>query len=579
MADAADTAVDLGEEPRDNRSRFSSAILEGFANLTLLRQLGLMVGLAASVAVGFAAVLWSQGGDYRPLYGSLERMDADKIMSVLDQNNIQYKLDSGTGALLVAGEQIHQARLKLAQADLPGEKTIGFELMDKEQPLGSSQFMESTRYRRGLEGELARTIESIQGVHSARVHLALPKPTAFVRDSDKSTASVFLDLYPGHSIGIEQVRAVANLVASSVPGMSIDQVAVVDQRGNLLSRFEDEEALAQANKQISYTRKMKEELESRINGILGPVLGDGRYRVEVSLDVDFTQIEQADEVYNPDTPAVRSEQTLDEKRAAGSAPAGVPGALSNQPPGAGAAPEVANAAGAPGAAGAAGAGGKAAANATTSAPGSEGKRQSTRNYELDRTVSYTKHPVGRLKRMTVAVAVDDLVSTAADGKETRSPWSQNELDRLAILVRDAAGFDAARGDRVNVINTPFVLRPSDSVEQSIPLWEQPWFGNLARQLAAALLVLLLVFGVLRPAIQNLSGAARSAREDEEAHLRSLEGGDHLGDETVTLTGGDSFLLPGPEESFEQQLNAIKGLIAEDPARVAQVVKQWVASGD
>ena len=582
MADPIDTSEDLPGEESAGKTRFSNALLEGFSNLTLLRQLGLMVGLAASVAIGFAVVLWSQGGDYRPLYGSLERMDADSIMSVLDQNAIRYKLDSNTGALLVAADQIHQARLKLAQADLPGEKTVGFELLDKEQPLGSSQFMESTRYRRGLEGELARTIESIQGVRSARVHLALPKTTAFVRDSDKSTASVFLDLYPGHAIGVEQVRAVANLVASSVPGMNLDQVTVVDQRGNLLSRFEDEVQLAHANRQLAYTERIQSELQSRINGILNPILGDGRFKAEVSLDVDFTEVEQAAESFNPDAPAVRSEQTLDENRTALSAMAGVPGALTNQPPADGAAPEVANAAGAPGAAangGRAGAAGGAAGGAQAPSPSpSDAKRQSTRNYELDRTVSYTKHPVGRVKRMTVAVAVDDMVTTDAEGKTVRNPWTQNELDRLAILVRDAVGFDAARGDRVNVVNSPFIKRPGEDVEPSIPLWEQPWFGGVLRQVGAALLLVLLVFGVLRPAIKNLSGAGKSAQEEEEAALRSLTA-DRLGDETVTLTGGDSFLLPGPEESFEQQINAIKGLIAEDPARVAQVVKQWVISGD
>lgn len=566
MADAANattTASASGGGPR-----ISNSLLDGLSNLTLLRQLGLMIGLAASVAIGVAVVMWSQDGDYRPLYGNMERMDADKIMSTLEQNGIRFKLDQNSGALLVASEQIHQARLKLAQADLPGQHTMGFELLDKEQPLGTSQFMETTRYRRGLEGELSRTVESIQGVRSARVHLAIPKATTFVRDSEKPSASVFLDLYPGHNIGVEQVRAVANLVASSVPNLSLSDVTVVDQRGNLLSRFEDQQQYENATRQLNYARTVQEQMLARINSILKPLLGNGKFRAEVAADVDFTEIEQADETYNPDAPAIRSEQTLSEKKAPGETPAGVPGALTNQPPAAGTAPEVAGAAAAP-----------VAGAAPGTAPAAEGaqRAQATRNYELDRTVSYTKHPIGRVKRLTVAVAVDDVVKLDAQGKEARTPWTPEELERLSILVRDAVGFDPTRGDRVNVINSPFVAEVEAAVDEGIAFWEQPWFATLMRYLGAGAVLLVLLLGVLRPAIKNLSAIARDI---EGKPLQGMEGDLHLGGTgTVTLTGGDSLLLPGPEESYEQQLNAIRGLIAEDPARVAQVVKKWVASGE
>lgn len=561
MATAETTETELASTSKRTRA---SDLIEGFNNLNLIRQAGLMVALAASVAIGFAVVLWSQGEDYRPLYSSLDQLDSSEVIEILEANQIKFKMDTATGVLLVADADVNQARLKLAAAGLPGDKSVGFELLDKEQPLGTSQFMEGARYHRSLEGELARTIVSINSVRNARVHLAIPKRSVFVRDPRPPTASVFVELYPGRGIKPEQVKAIANLVASSIPELTMQNVTVVDQKGNLLSTGEEDETMLAASRHRDYTRKVEGDIVQRINSILEPVVGSGRYRAEVSADIDFTEVEQANETFNPEDVAVRSEQTLEELNNGGSRVAGIPGALTNQPPLDGQAPEVAT------------------NNQNAEGTGSQNsRRQATRNYEVDRTVSYTKHQKGNLRRLTVAVVVDDrVVLDPETGNEVREPWSDESLERLSSLVRDAVGFSVARGDSVNVLNSPFVENTTETLGD-LPVWEQPWFASLAKQLGALVVILVLVLGLVRPVLKGLSNAGSSALDEERAkELEALEGTglnsfEGLSDETVTLTGGEVLALPSPEESYEQQLKAIKGLIADDPGRVAQVIKQWV----
>ena len=546
----------------------SSEVLEGFNNLNLMRQAGLMVGLAASVAIGFAVVLWSQSEDYKPLYGSLDRLDSSEVGQILDFNNIPYKIDGSTGALLVPVEDVQKARILLAENGIQGDNNVGFELLDQEQPLGTSQFMESTRYRRGLEGELARTISSINAVRGARVHLAIPKQTVFVREGRKPAASVFLDLFPGRPLKSKQVKAIANIVAGSISELEVENVSIVDQKGNLLSVGEEDEMLVIASQHLDYKRKVEDDIVLRIQRLLSPIVGDGNFKTEVAADIDFTEIEQAEESFNPDLPAIRSEQTLDEQRVGEGAIGGIPGALTNQPPAAGAAPEVAQP-------------GQAAAD--QAAGPSNVRSQSTKNYELDRTVSYTKHEKGRLQRLTVAVVVDDKkLPDPQTGEVTPLRWTDQELQRLSILVKDAVGFSAARGDSVNILNEAFYPLPTiDSLAQEEPIWKQQWFTSLIKQIAAVMFVLAMIFGLGRPVLKSLAGAGVKARQEDEAkelaalQMQGIDSFDSLSDETVTLTGGDALALPSPEESYEQQLNAVKGLVAEDAGRVAQVIKRWI----
>lgn len=542
-------------------------LVEGFSNLNLLRQAGLMLGLAASVAIGVAVAFWTVGDDYRPLYGRMDNMDAALVVDLLDQQRIKYKLDPNTGTVLVAADDVHIARLKLAEAGIPGKTDMGFELMDQEQPLGTSQFIENTRYHRGLEGELARTITSITSIRSARVHLALPKRSVFVRDARKPTASVFVEVFAGRSVDPVQVKAIANLVASSIPELDPKDVTVVDQRGNLLSTGEESQDLLLANKQRDYARTVEDALVKRVQGILEPVVGAGKFRAEISADIDFTAIEQAAETFNPDLPAVRSEQLVNEERSGGDLAGGIPGALTNQPPGTTTqVPEqIDPATGQP---------------VGQQQPPRNTREQATRNFELDRTISYTRHQQGTLKRLTVAVVVDDKLVQGADGTETREPWTENELERLSILVRDAVGYSAVRGDSVNILNTPFQMRDEAPAELAEVPWWEVWIIPNMKYLAGAIIILALIFGLLLPVARALARTGGSVAEQEEARqLAALEaaglGYEGLSDETVTLTGGSSLMLPGPEQGYEQQLNAIKGLIADDPGRVAQVVKSWI----
>ena len=585
---AANVPATTGAEEA-KKPLFGLSFLENLSEMSMLRQIGLLVGLAASVAIGFAVVLWSQQPDYKPLLGNLAGMDSNQVMEVLNAADIAYTVEPNSGALLVKSDELGRARMKLAAAGVaPSDGNVGFEILDQEQSLGTSQFMEATRYRRGLEGELARTISSLNNVKGARVHLAIPKSSVFVRDERKPTASVLVELYPGRSLEPSQVMAIVNLVATSVPELTKSQVTVVDQKGNLLSDQQELSELTMAGKQFDYTRRMESLFTQRVHNILQPVLGNGRYKAEVSADVDFSAVESTSEMFNPDQPALRSEQQVNEQRSSSLPPQGVPGALSNQPPGAAAAPEQAAAQPAPAGPIAPGqplldANGQQIMDPATGQPmlapyPADKREQSTRNFELDRSISYTKQQQGRLKRLSVAVVLDDKVSVNAEtGEVTRTPWGAEDLARFTRLVQDSVGFDASRGDSVSVINAPFSAETGEeSIE--IPFYSQPWFWDIVKQVLGVLFILVLVFGVLRPVLNNITaggkGAGAAGEGDVElGDMGGLEG--ELAADRVSLGGPQSILLPSPSEGYDAQLNAIKSLVAEDPGRVAQVVKEWI----
>lgn len=587
MAEAVvDNAPAKSGPPVAKPPLFGMAFLENISQMPMLRQVGLLVGLAASVAIGFAVVLWSQQPDYRPLYGSLAGMDTKQVMETLAAADIPYTVEPNSGALLVKADDLSRARMKLAAAGVaPSDGNIGFEILDKDQGLGTSQFMEATRYRRGLEGELARTISSLNNIKAARVHLAIPKSSVFVRDERRPSASVLVEMFPGRNLEAGQVMAIVNLVATSVPELDKSQVTVVDQKGNLLSDQLQDTSLTMAGKQFDYTRRMEGLLTQRVHNILQPVLGNDRYKAEVSADVDFNAVESTSEQFNPDQPALRSEQSVNEQRASSQGPQGVPGALSNQPPAGAAAPENAAGTGTPAGAIAPGqplvdANGQQIMDPATGQPmlapyPSDKRQQSTKNFELDRSISHTRQQQGRLTRLSVAVVVDDQVKVDANGENTRAPWGAEDLSRFTRLVQDAVGFDASRGDSVTVMNVPFSADRGE-VLADIPFYSQPWFWDIIKQVLGVVFILVLVFGVLRPVLNNITGGGKSAATDSDMELGGMIGLDgELGNDRVSLGGPSSILLPSPSEGYEAQLNAIKGLVAEDPGRVAQVVKEWI----
>jgi flagellar M-ring protein FliF len=558
IADDASTDVTTNESFDDLDSNMHP-VVAGFNKLSIVRQAAMLGGFALAIALTIAIFIWSQEPNYKPLINRMQDYNAQEIVEVLQREGFEFEIDPTSQVLMVRADELHDARLKLAAASLIDDKTVGLELLDNESNLGTSHFIETARYRRGLEGELARTIASIQAVRNARVHLAIPKQSVFVRDHRQPRASVFLELYAGAILHKDQVEAIVNLVSSSISEMDKGSVSVVDQKGNLLSKIEHDSQELLATKQLQYTERVEDSINSRVNSILKPVLGIENYKAEVSADIDFTIVEQSEETFNPDLIAVRSEQLINEQKVSGDE-GGIPGALSNQPPGAATAPEQ--------------------INPVTGLPITpmDKRSESTRNYEVDRTLSYKQQQVGRINRLTVAVVINDKQSLNTETGEMQFlPWAEADLERLEILVKDTVGFNAARGDSVNVINSPFMGK--GEIELGSPeFWTQPWFWEIMKQVLAGLFLLVLIFGVIRPTIHSIANKGRS--DEDGMGLDELsDAEDEFDEDRVTLSGADDFFLPGASESFERQLDALKGLIAEDPARVAQVVIQWINSED
>lgn len=549
MAQETDEQVDGNIHP----------VVAGFNKLSIVRQAALLGGFALAIALTIAIFIWSIEPNYKPLINRMQDYNAQEIVEVLQREGFEFEIDPVSQVLMVRADELHDARLKLAAASLIDDKTVGLELLDNESNLGTSHFIETARYRRGLEGELARTIASVQAVRNARVHLAIPKQSVFVRDHRQPRASVFLELYAGANLHKDQVEAIVNLVSSSISEMDKDSVSVVDQKGNLLSKIVHNNQELLASKQLQYTERVEDSISTRVNSILKPVLGSENYKAEVSADIDFTLVEQSEETFNPDLIAIRSEQLINEQTVSG-ADGGIPGALTNQPPGQAEAPEQIDPA--------------------TGLPINpmDKRSETTRNYEVDRTLSYKQQQVGRINRLTVAVVINDKqLMNAETGEIEFSPWEVNDLERLEILVKDAVGFNAARGDSVNVINSPFMGK--SEIELGSPeFWSQPWFWEIMKQVLAGLFLLVLIFGVIRPTIHSIANKGRSD-EDGMGIDDFSDSNDEFDEDRVTLSGADDFLLPGASDGFERQLDALKGLIAEDPARVAQVLIQWINAED
>ncbi|MES2741317.1 MAG: flagellar basal-body MS-ring/collar protein FliF [Pseudomonadota bacterium] len=530
------------------------------------------LAVAAVVAIGFALWIWNQPPEYKVLFANFTDRDGGAITAALDQLNIKHKFSEGGGAILVPTEQVHDARLKLAAQGLPKGGNVGFELMEN-QKLGVSQFLEQVNFQRALEGELARSIQSVAAVDSARVHLALPKPSVFVREQQKPTASILLNLHPGRSMDTAQVSAIVHLVASSVPDLLPANVTLVDQAGNLLSDTGRDKAGANKNldaNQLKYVQQMQQSVIKQVESIIIPIVGDGNVRAEATADVDFSQVEQAAESYKPNSPpeasAIRSQQTSESTGPGNANPSGVPGALSNQPPGTATAPLNAPApTGAPAAA----------------PPAPPTHKDATTNFEVDKTVRYEQKSMGGLRRLSVAVVVNYRRTVDKSGKVTVKALSQAEMAQINNLVKEAMGYNKERGDSFSVANSPFdgVDKPSDPV---LDWWRDPANLPMAKELAkfliTALILLYLFFKVVRPMLRPVFrkiddiGAvppepeplAPTAEEQEEAisaeaQLQALE--DH------TAAG------------YRENLAMAKKLAQDDPRVVANVIKAWVGNND
>lgn len=539
-----------------------AALVRGFNELPPIRKMGLMVAVALMVAIVVGSWIWLQTPDYRILYSNLSDRDGGAVIDSLQKLNIPYKMADSGGAIMVPSNMVYEARLKLASQGLPKGGAVGFDLMDN-MKLGVTQFQENVTYQRALEGEITRTIEAISSVQGARVHLAIPKETVFVREQQKPSASILVNLYPGRTLEKGQVEGIVHLVASSVPDMPPSNVTIIDQNSNLLTSNKKQDALGLDSSQLEYLHAVEQTYIRRIEDILVPITGPNNVRAQVTADLDFAMMEQTAETYKPNpTPqqsAVRSSQTSETQTDGGANAAGVPGALSNQPPGAATAPI--NAPNRPGA----------AASATPAATGGTTHKEMTTNYELDKTISHVRNPVGSIKRLSVAVVVNNKGEKDKKGKLNYRPLSKDELTQIYNLTREAMGFNQARGDTLNVVNASFNMG-EEEMAAAIPIWKDPAMVALAKELVKYLVVagllMYLVLGVVRPALRELSQVGRKEGEIEIGEAGMAREAEQVGD-IVSIGGAKR------AHSYEEDMRMVKDMAKEDPKIVANVVKDWV----
>ncbi|MEM9313983.1 MAG: flagellar basal-body MS-ring/collar protein FliF [Pseudomonadota bacterium] len=545
----------------------------GYSRQPVTRQLALLVGLAASLAMALGLVQWAMEPTYKPLYGSMAPEDMNQVITTLEANGIDYSLNQRTGMVAVPAGQVHRARMMLASDGYPKGEGVGFESLYREQEIGLSSFMEQARFHRALEAELSRTISAMDSIRGARVHLAMARQSAFLRQREQPAASVMLNLYAGRGLNERQLAGIVHLVASSVPNLDAEQVSVVDQQGKLLSSQGADDEMAFTQEQFRHRRELEEDYSQRILAILEPILGSGSVRAQVAADMDFTRIERTSEVYAPET-IVRSEQTSEEtsnQRLSG----GVPGTLSNEPP----IDTAVNVAAGPDPALQAGGG-----QNQQALPPARTSRRSTVNYEVDKTISHILETPGSLQRLSIAVVLDYVENTADDGTVTRDPMAQERVDEITALVREAVGFNEARGDTVSVISASFVEAPpvEDVVVES-SIFEQDWIWQLGKGLLALVVLLALIFVVLRPVMKFSAAPAPVIASPHGLPEQAVAGalgndGVPMGEDQVTL-GGEQVGLPpaaGGTMGYQQQLQMARSVAEGEPERAAYVVKNWVA---
>ena len=527
--------------------------MSGFAAQPVARQLSLLAGFAASIALAIAVVNWASTPSYEPVYGAMSPADNATAINVLQTSGIPYRMEQGTGLLEVPYDDVLQARMALASEGFPRNGGgVGFESLYEEQQMGLSSFMEQARYHRAVEAELSRTISAMSSVSGARVHLAVAKQSAFMRRGNEPSASVMVSLLPGVRLSERQLSGIIHLVASSTPNLDSERVSVVDQAGKLLSSQGEDSDFGYSAEQFRLAQQFENSLSDRIMGILEPILGVGAVRAQVTADMDFTRIESTNEIYDPTT-VLRSEQTTQDITNRGTGGGQAAGALVAQPPQQGAL----------------------AANEDPAAPADNipdrESTKETRNYEVNKTISHTRRVPGTIQKLSVAVVVDYVL----DENGERIALDQGRIDQINALVREAIGFSAERGDSVQVINSPFIA--PDPIEP-IPepgLFEQAWVWELGRGLLAALAVIALIFVVLRPMIRYSTSytpplpATPSRLENAMADADGAEG-------TLALSGPTT--TPAPSKpNYHQSVAMARNTAVEQPVRAAYVVKNWIAA--
>ncbi len=550
---------------------------KGFWQTPTGRNFFLAIIAATALSIITGVWLWSQQPEYKVLYSNFSDRDGGAIVAALQQMNIPYKYSEGGVAILIPAANVHDVRLKLASQGLPKGGNVGFELMEN-QKLGISQFLEQVNFQRALEGELARSIQAVGAVQSARVHLALPKPSVFVRDQQKPTASVLLNLHPGRTLDQAQVNAIVHLVASSVPELVLSNVTVVDQNGLLLSETGKGPGAKLDPNQLKYVQQLQANIVKQIESIVTPIVGPNNVRAEATADVDFSQIEQANETYRPNQPpdkaAVRSLQSSEANSPAGTTAAGVPGALTNQPPTPATAPIATPAPG------------------TTPTPSpaplaGNTRKDVTTNYEVDKTVSYTQSAMVGLKRLSVAVVVNHRrIVDPKTGKVTVKPLADAEIAKIENLVKEAMGFSVDRKDSVKVINTPFdgVDKP-EVIPEPLPWWKDPQNYGLAKEVAKYLLALIIglfmffriLLPLLRPVMRRFDELTKPPPPPPPEPEPEPE--PEVSEEEIHAKTALEEMEAKLHQGYRENLQMAKNMAKEDPRIVANVVKAWVGTNE
>ncbi|MDR2165791.1 MAG: flagellar M-ring protein FliF [Zoogloeaceae bacterium] len=582
MAETPDIAAEPLETPQ--RADPASRLREAFGRLSSQQKIILAVAVAAIVAILVGAYLWSRQPEYRVLFANVSDKDGAAIIAALEQSGVPYRFSENGSAILVSAERVHDVRLRLAGQGLPRGGAIGFELMEN-QKFGTSQFTEQVNYQRALEGELARTIESISAVDAARVHLAIPKPSVFVREEQKPSASVLLRLLPGRVLEPSQVAGISHLIASSVPQLPLSNVTIADQNGNLLSLLKDRLQEAGLDPgQLKYVHEIENGVIKRIGDILTPVVGTGNYRVQVAADLDFAQTEQTSETYDPD-PSMRSQQVSESANLDRPPQGGVPGALSNQPPVPATAPITQPPVGPVDTAGVLPtpasllnqgrmdvAGVRAPLRDPVTPPLATHKSATT-NYEIGRTIRHTRQPVGGMRRLTAAVVVNyRMEMDAKAGKELPRPLPDAEIAQITNLVRQAMGYNAERGDSISVANVPFT---SDTLPEEVaPFWKNPEYIapglEIARYLVLAAIVFILYWTMIRPVFRTMFPPPPPLPGPEE-------GGEIADGESPEGATGEG--EPAPQaDPFERKLQEAREFARGNPKAVAHIINDWLKVG-
>jgi flagellar M-ring protein FliF len=566
VAEAAGTELamsDMGTDmySDDSGAEQKSGFMDTIGSTDMVRQITLIIALVICVAIAVFILIWAQEPDYRPL-ARMETQELIETLDYLDQAQIDYRLEGNT--VYVSSEQYQRIKLGMTRQGITQGDGAGVDIIMQDMGFGVSQRVEKVRLKHAREVQIANTIEEMTAVARAKVLLALPKANVFARREKKASATVVVTTRRGSMISSGEVNSIVDIVASAVQGLEPDRVTVTNSNGRLLNSGSQGAESARSRKEYELEQKRESSYIEKIDSILIPVLGLGNYTAQADVTMDFTSLEQTQRSYNPDLPAIRSEMTV-ENSSIGGAIAGIPGALTNQPPLDSNIPE------------------NASTSSTQQTPGRNHKEE-TRNYELDTTVSHTKQQVGMIRRLSVSVALDYVTSTAEDGTESIAPRAQAELLDIRRLLQGGIGFDVTRGDSLEVVSIPF-NREGEVPLVDIPFWEDPKFLPLLKLGGGIFIIALLILVVVRPMVRKLINP-----DDMKADELDADEGLDLGDETISLLAEEfdesqvgfaadgTFMLPDLHKD-EDVLKAVRALVANEPELSSQVVKNWMMQDD